>query len=450
MLTRHTGPPEGDDRGVSEIRKNAISRSVRLASIPWGVAGRTARGFGQRMTGRRTAEAVAADQEATAAEVFSVLGNLKGGAMKVGQLLSVMETALPEDVVAPYRQSLRQLQEAAPPMTTEQLHTQLAAELGPLWRDDFDAFDDEPVAAASLGQVHRATLDGATVAVKVQYPGAEEAFRSDLAAIGRLGKLAGGAMPAMDMAPLVAELKERAAEELDYTLEGQAQQACAEAFADSLVVQVPQVIEATQRVLVSEWLPGTPLADVIVSGSPADRDLVSRRYLEFLLLGPELAGILHADPHPGNFRVTADGRLGVMDFGAVKRLPDGMPGPIGRLLAVSLTGDAAAVEAGLREEGFIRAALPVDAENLLEYLSPFVAPIREAEFTFTREWLGALFQHVKDPSNPQWSMGLKLNLPPEYLLIYRVWSGALGMLCQIGGTVPVVEVFSELLPEFSD
>lgn len=435
---------------MSEIRKNPISRSARLASIPLGMAGRTARGVGQRLTGRRTAAAAAADAEATAEQIFSVLGNLKGGAMKVGQLLSVMETALPEETVAPYRQSLRQLQDSAPPMSTAQVHAQLAAELGPLWREGFDSFDDAPVAAASLGQVHRAVLDGCDVAVKVQYPKAPEAFAADVASIGALGKLAGGALPALDMGPLIAELKERTAEELDYTLEGQAQQACAEAFADSALIKVPHVYEMTSRVLISQWLPGTPLAQVIQDGSPAMRDLVSRRYLEFLLLGPQLAGVLHADPHPGNFAVTADGRLGVMDFGAVKRLPDGMPGPIGRLLAVGLTGDAATVEAGLREEGFIRAALPVDAADLLEYLSPFLAPLRDEEFTFTRQWFGALFRHVKDPSNPQWSMGLKLNLPPEYLLIYRVWSGALAMLCQIGGTVPVVDVFSELLPEFSD
>jgi hypothetical protein len=170
--------------------------------------------------------------------------------------------------------------------------------------------------------------------------------------------------------------------------------------------------------------------------------------MEFLLAGPARAGLLHADPHPGNFRLTEDGRFGVLDFGAVKRLPDGMPTEIGELLTLALLGDAEGVVAGLREEGFIKASISIDAEGLLDYLSPFLEPARHPNWTFSRDWMRALFNHVNDPRRPQWALGLKLNLPPEYLLIHRVWIGGIGVLCQIQGEVPVLQVLGEWLPNF--
>lgn len=413
-----------------------------------GIAGRTARHWGRKFTGRSSD--LTADQERTAQQMFAVLGELKGGALKVGQVLSVMEAALPESLVGPYRESLAKMQENAPAMDFTDIQQQLIADLGPTWRQRFATFDENCVAAASLGQVHRATLpDGTNVAVKVQYPGADEAFLSDLSTISKLGRIAGGALPGIDMKPLLQELKERATEELDYTLEAHNQTTCAETFADSQWFTVPAVFEATEHVLITEWIDGTPLSEVITSGTTEQRDAAALRYLQFLLAGPAEAGLLHADPHPGNFRMMPDGSLGVLDFGAVKRLPDGMPGAIGRLLRLALEGDHQSVVDGLREEGFIKAAVRIDADDLMSYLAPFLAPAHTEHYTFTREWLNELFVHVKDPNQPQWSMGLKLNLPPEYLLIHRVWSGGIGMLCQIGGTIPVLSVFNELLPEFA-
>jgi predicted unusual protein kinase regulating ubiquinone biosynthesis (AarF/ABC1/UbiB family) len=187
---------------------------------------------------------------------------------------------------------------------------------------------------------------------------------------------------------------------------------------------------------------------VIASGTEPERDLAALRYLEFLLAGPARAGLLHADPHPGNFRLLADGRFGILDFGAVKRLPDGMPEVVGRLLTRALCDDAPAVVAGLREEGFIKASVQVYAEALLAYLAPFLAPARFAQWRFSRAWMRELFQHINDPRRPQWAMGLKLNLPPEYLLIHRVWLGGIGVLCQIEGDVPVLDVLADWLPGF--
>ena len=185
---------------------------------------------------------------------------------------------------------------------------------------------------------------------------------------------------------------------------------------------------------------------IIASGTQEQRDEAATLYLEFLLAGPARAGLLHADPHPGNFRLTDDGRLGVLDFGAVNRLPDGLPAAIGRLLTEALAGEAEALEAGLRDEGFIRKGVDIDPEALLAYLAPLLEPLLEDEFTFTREWLRGEAARIQDPRRPQFHVGLKLNLPPEYLLIHRVWLGGIGVLCQIGGTVPLREMICAHLP----
>jgi hypothetical protein len=143
-----------------------------------------------------------------------------------------------------------------------------------------------------------------------------------------------------------------------------------------------------------------------------------------------------------------DGRLGVLDFGAVKELPDGMPASIGSLLRVALDGDGDAVVAGLRAEGFVKDSIRIDGDELLAYLGPFMRFAEAERFRFTRDWMRDLIAHVKDPRRAEWTVGLRLNLPPEYLLIHRVWLGGVGVLCQIGGEVPVLEVFDEWLPGF--
>ncbi|WP_299035789.1 AarF/ABC1/UbiB kinase family protein [uncultured Pseudokineococcus sp.] len=436
---------------MNELPRRALSRSVRLASLPAGFAGRTAVGLGKRIGGA-PAEAVAAEMQARAAEqVFTVLGQLKGGAMKVGQAMSIFEAALPEDVAGPYRATLTKLQDSAPPLPAATVHAVLSRELGPDWRDSFAVFDDAPVAAASIGQVHRGTWsDGRAVAVKVQYPGAAQALVSDITQVSRVARLAGGWMPGLELGPVLAELKERLVEELDYTVEAASQRAFADAFRDDPDFVVPEVLASTEKVIVSEWLDGEPLSTVIASGTPEERDLASRRYLEFLLLGPSQAGLLHADPHPGNFRLTPDGRFGVLDFGAVKRLPDGMPPAVGRLLGVALSDDADGVVAGLREEGFIKPSIDLDGRQLLDYISTFLRPLDTEEFTFDRAWLRELFSQIKDPRLPAWAIDLKLNLPREYVLIHRVWLGGLGVLCQLGGTVACIDVLEDHLPGFAD
>jgi predicted unusual protein kinase regulating ubiquinone biosynthesis (AarF/ABC1/UbiB family) len=433
---------------VSDIPRRSISRTAKLVGLPLGHAGRAAVGIGKRVGGR-PAEAVAAEIQArTGEQLFSVLGQLKGGAMKFGQALSVLEAALPEETVAPYRAALTKLQDAAPPMPTAKVHAILAAELGPRWRTaKFLEFGDEPVAAASIGQVHKAVWrDGRTVAVKLQYPGAGPALMNDLVQLSRLARVVGAMMPGIDVKPIMKELIDRMSEELDYTLEARYQRAVAKAFRGDADVFVPDVLVDSEHVLVSEWVEGTPLSRIIESGTQEERDEAATLYLEFLLRGPNRAGLLHADPHPGNFRITPDGRLGVMDFGAVNRLPNGIPESLGRLLTLGLCADAEGVADGLRREGFIRAAVHIDPVELLRYLDPFLDPLRQEEFRFSRTWMRTVAAHVQDPRRPDFLVATKLNLPPDYLLIHRVWLGGVSVLCQIGGTVPMRELMCAHLP----
>src|SRR5688572_6690761 len=438
----------GENGRVTDIPRSSIARTAKLVGLPLGHAGRAALGMGKRVGGR-PAEVVAAELQArTAEQMFAVLGQLKGGAMKFGQALSVMEAAMPEELAGPYRATLTKLQESGPPMGADRVHQILARELGPRWATTkLVEFEDLPAAAASIGQVHKGVWrDGREVAVKIQYPGAAGALLSDLNQLALVARVAGSWVPGLDIKPIMEELKARMSEELDYHLEARNQRHFANAFRGDEDVLVPDVLVDSTHVIVTEWVDGTPLARIITHGTKEQRDEAATLYLEFLLRAPNRARLLHADPHPGNFRITDDGRLAVFDFGAVNRLPNGLPSSIGRVLTEALAGDAPALEAGLRQEGFIRKNIDIDPQALLEYLTPLVEPLLHEQFTPTREWLRGAAATLQDPRRPQFLVGLKLNLPPEYLLIHRVWLGGIGVLSQIGGTVPLREMICAHLP----
>jgi predicted unusual protein kinase regulating ubiquinone biosynthesis (AarF/ABC1/UbiB family) len=436
---------------VPDIPRRAVFRTAKIASLPLGVAGRATVGLGKRMGGRN-AELVATEmQQRTAEQIFKVLGELKGGAMKFGQALSVFEAALPDELAAPYRAALTKLQEQAPPMAASNVHRVLVDQLGTDWRSYFQSFDDTPAAAASIGQVHAAVWsDGRPVAVKIQYPGAGPALLSDLNQLARLARLFAVVSPGLDINPLIKELKARVAEELDYQLEATSQQAFAAAFAGDPDILVAPVVAYTSRVLVSEWIEGTPLSAIIREGTPEQRDRAGLLLLRFLFAGPGRAHLLHADTHPGNFRLMADGRLGVIDFGAVNRLPSGLPEPIGRLSRLALQGRGDEVFAGLRAEGFVRDNVDINAPEILDYLLPILAPLQEETFTFSRAWLRQEALRLADPRSPAAALGRQLNLPPSYLLIHRVTLAGIGVLCQIGATVPVRAEMARLMPGFLD
>jgi predicted unusual protein kinase regulating ubiquinone biosynthesis (AarF/ABC1/UbiB family) len=412
-----------------------------------------------RRIGGASADAVMFDvQQRTAEQLFKTLGDLKGGAMKMGQALSILESALPEELAAPYRAHLTRLQDSAPPMSATTVHHVLATELGTSWRKKLVEFDDNPAAAASIGQVHRGRwADGREVAVKVQYPGAGEALMADLRQISRVARTFGGMVPGIDIKPLIAELQARVAEELLYTLEADAQQGFADAFRDDPEFFVPAVVAHTDKVLVSEWIDSkASLARLIAEGTQEERNHYGSLYIRFLFEGPARAGMLHADPHPGNFRVlpTEDGSMGgigIVDYGAVARLPEkSLPRTIGSLIRIATYDDYRDVLEGLRAEGFVKQNITIDPAELREYLGPFVEPARPETFKFSRGWMREQFQRLQDPRQPGSTLALKLNLPPSYLLIHRVWVGSIGVLCQLEAELPFRAILTEALPGFAE
>jgi predicted unusual protein kinase regulating ubiquinone biosynthesis (AarF/ABC1/UbiB family) len=440
--------PDPDDRATgSVLPEGTFARSARLLRLPLGAAARAGVGAGRKLLGQPADQVEAEMRAAGAEQLFDVLGELKGGAMKFGQALSLFEAMLPEDLAGPFRERLRQLQDAAPPMPSSRAQAVLRSELGADWRANFAEVDLRPAAAASIGQVHRARLsDGRPVAIKIQYPGADVALASDLRQIQRLAGAISPLSGGLDVVALTREFAARIGEEVDYNLEAASQQQVALALEGHPRFTVPKVHMATRRVLVSDWVEGRKLTTVI-DDPPAVRNRVALDYVTFLFAGPSLAGILHGDPHPGNYLVTPDGRLGIVDFGLVSRLPDGLPEPMGRLIRHAVDWNADDMLAGLMAEGFI--GKPLDAAELLDYLAPFVEPARTELFSFNRAWAQGQFRRVHT-SVGQDAVATKLNIPPEYSLIYRVWMGGIAVLSQLDVQANFAQVLRDYLPGFAD
>ena len=426
-----------------------IGRTLRLLGLPVGTAALAVEGLARRGVGQDAEQVRLELRRRNAARTRRVLGDLKGGALKAGQLLATLDALFPADPDATWQQALADVPEHNTVVPFAGLEPVLEDELGLEWRRRFAAIDEQAPMAASIGQVHRATLpDGRPVAVKIQYPDIAAALRSDMRAVSVMTRAAATVAPGLALPPLVAEMRTRLAEELDYLAEADAQGRFADAYRDDPDVVVPDVLIATPRVLVTEWLDATPFVEVAARGAQEQRDRAAALYMRFLLSGPECAGLLHTDPHPGNFRLTADGRLGVLDFGSTLAMPDGMPPTFGRLLTVLRRGDSDVIVAGLRDEGFVRPGAQVDAVKLRDYLAPFTVPAGHDTFTFSRAWLRSQFSRINDPRNPEFAVALQLTMPPEHLFTHRVWLGCVGVLCQLEATVAVRPVIERWLPGF--
>ncbi|MBD8506666.1 AarF/ABC1/UbiB kinase family protein [Hoyosella sp. G463] len=435
---------------MSEIPRSGAARSARLASLPLGYAGRAAAGWGRRLSGQDGAQ-VSADMSAKAAEqLFAVLGELKGGAMKIGQALSVFEAAVPEELAGPYRDALTRLQRDAPPLSSRQVHRVLDEQLGRRWRERFTDFQDLPAASASIGQVHRATWhDGREVAVKVQYPGADEALRSDLRQIRRLAPLMRPFAPGVDVRALVDELTDRTIEELDYRLEADNQRAFAEAYAASAGVRVPRVVASSPKVMVSEWMDGVPLARVSAQGSEAERAHAAGLLADFVLSSPGTAGMLHVDAHPGNFMIRPDGRLGVLDFGAVIRTSGGFPPELVRLIKLGLASDFRGLIDALIDAGYLRAERGPDPADLAGFLDPMLNMLRDEMFDFTRDWMRGMSGLYADWRSNEFRTARAFAMPAQYMMIHRVLVSTVAILCQLEASVPMGAIMRHRVPELA-
>lgn len=436
---------------MAGLRTSTFVRGARLAALPTMYAGRTALGVAKKVGGA-PAEAVANEvQRRTIEQLCRTLGELKGGALKLGQALSVLEAVLPEELAGPYRTTLNTLQHAAPPLPFSAVERVLTEELGPAWAERIN-LDRKPAGAASIGQVHRGVwlATGEAVAVKIQYPGVAKALRSDLRQLGRVARLLSVFGSITDATGLVDELSERLAEELDYRLEADNQRAYADAFAEDPLVVVPAVLQATEKVLVTAWLDGDPLSERIHDSTldQSRRDHIGTCLVHAIYAGPEKAGLLHADPHPGNFMLLPDGRLGLLDFGAVKRFPGGIPAPLGRNAALVLHDETGVLRESMTALGFLAADAPVTDADLVDYLSPMSEPFRGETFTFTRSWLRREAVKLANPRSGQHVVAKHLTLPAEYLMLHRVALGMVGLLCQLEATVPLRDMEIRWSPGF--
>ena len=433
--------------GVSDLPRTSSRRAARLAGLPLGIAGRAAGSLGRRAFGRGDGDLSDELADRAAEQVFAVLGALKGGAMKVGQALSVFEAGMPDKYAEPFRDALTKLQAEAPPLPADEVERVLDAQLGLRWRERFTEFDGQATAAASIGQVHRAVWsDGREVAVKVQYPGADEALRSDLRQLRRLAPLLRPLNPGTDIRGLIDELYESTVSELDYRTEADTQRVFAAAYRNDRMFRVPSVLASAPKVLVTEWADGRALSRISSNGTSEERNRAGELLTEFQFSSPVRARMMHGDPHPGNFLLADDGRLVVLDFGASIHLPEGVPEVLTSMMRLALAGEGDELVDLMTRAGYVgRGGL--DPADALAFLNPFIEPMREPVFHFSRAWLQDIMSVYGDVSGREFRTSRSFTLPREYVLIHRVLSASVGMLCQLQASAPYREIVQRWMPE---
>ena len=436
---------------ADEIKRGSARRNAKLASIPMGMAGRAALGAAKRLTGKSRDEVNAELMEKAADQLFSVLGELKGGAMKVGQALSVLEAAIPEEYGEPYREALTKLQKDAPPLSADKVHRVLDTQLGTKWRERFTSFDDTPVASASIGQVHKAVWhDGRAVAVKIQYPGADEALRADLKTMRRLTSVLKQLASGADVQGVVDELVERTEMELDYRLEADHQRAFARAYEGHPRFVVPHVVGSAPKVMVSEWIDGKPMSAIIRNGTVDERDICGTRLFELTFDAPARVGMMHGDAHPGNFMLLPDQRLAVLDFGAVAPLPDGLPVEMGQMIRLARDKKYDELLPAMEKVGFVRPGEQLPPEAIDDMLAQYVEPITVPVFHYTRKWLQkqAAASMERTPQNLR--VARQMDLPASLAIPLRVIGSTVAISAQLDCHVPVREMAEKLIPGFAD
>ena len=435
---------------MSDIKRGRTARNAKLASLPVGMAGRAALGIGKRLTGKSRDEVNAELMDKAAQQLFTVLGELKGGAMKVGQALSVMEAAIPEQYGKPYREALTKLQREAPPLPAAKVHRVLDAQLGTRWRERFESFDDTSIASARIGQVHKAVwADGREVAGKIQYPGADEALRADLKTMQRMVGVLRQLSPGADVQGVVDELIERTEMELDYRLEADNQRAFAKAYRGDPKFVVPRVVASAPKVVVQEWIDGIPLSHIIREGTQERRDLMATRLFEFANDAPRRLGMVHGDAHPGNFMLIAGGRMGVIDFGAVAPMPGGWPVEMGQILRYASDKNYDELLPTMRRMGFIQKGQDVSTREIDDMLKQYVEPLQVPVFHYTRQWLQRMTAVELDKAAGQIKAARQMDIPPKLAIPMRVTASIVAISCQLDAHVPTQRIAQESLPGFA-
>ena len=420
-----------------------VTRPMRIA----GRAGRIAATSAAAQTFarvRRDPELAERWEARTAQQIAQSLGDLRGAVMKLGQMASYVDARIPASI----RASLEVLQADAPRMAPELSAAVIEAELGRPPAEVFAHWDPSPIAAASIGQVHRAlTLDGRAVAVKVQFPDIDRSIAADLGAIRPLLLPLRAFAPNLDIAAIAAEVRERVSEELDYRREAANQRAFAEAFAGHPHLTIPAVHDelSTGRVLVTDLAPGAPLAEAR-TWSAGERDRAGETVYRFVVTSIYELGMVHGDLHPGNLRFDGAGRVTVLDFGLVRRFS---PRTL-ELLAASVRSclegaDAADLVAQLVELGHFPAGCTVDEATVSAYFASFYDLIRDdAPRTVapadTSGLVDACLAARFDPVRREGA------LPSETIFLHRLNLGLHAVLAELGATANWRRISQEAWP----
>ncbi len=421
MSTRHVG-------------RSRVGRGVRFAG---GAAGLAARQATARAMAGRDSEAgrrAATKQQLKAAEgLVKVFSGMRGAAMKVGQTLSAVDIGLvPEEIRPQFQETLARLQDDAEPVSFSAITNVVERDTGTRLADAFADIDPEPIAAASIGQVHRATLhDGRDVAVKVQYPGIAEAIHADMQNL-RLGlKLLNVLAPGIDTRAIADEIRERIGEELDYELEADHHREMARLYRGHPFIVVPDVIRSLtgERVIVTEYVEGRRFREVLADTPQADRDRYGEILVRFYLNGPLRHRLLNGDPHPGNSLFLDDGRIGFLDFGFAKHLDDVNVRQVVASTRATYEGDAQKLLA-IASELHALDPDPAIAESFLaSYAAIFGWALVDEPVQADASKTADMMRTYTDMRASQGFEGL--TLPAEHFVIFRGMFLLLGLLGQL-------------------
>ena len=419
------------------------TKAVRATQATTALAPSTVRFFGTLATNLARSpedahEVLLRRHEEIADHALEALGQLRGGAMKLGQLASFVDVDfLPAEYRAVYQSKLANLRDAAPPMSFAKVRRVLEREWEEPVESLFAEFEPEALAAASIGQVHRAVLgDGRTVAVKVQYPEIADALAADLG-LATIGiRLAKAIAPGLDPELVAGELRERVMEELDYELEAQHQRAFARAYRGHPFIYVPEVVTSLsrRRVMVSEWVDGVSFDDTLAL-PPAERDRIGEILHRFFLGSMHRMGRFNTDPHPGNYRVREDGVVAFFDFGNTKVVEPSWLAKTRRMLEAILEGET---ERYLEEAlglGYLRRTDRVDAEWLLaQTLATEEWWLRDQALTIDPDYVARVLALLMEVSPQAVRFLREVKLPPEEIWWRRVLVGVFAVLGQLRAT----------------
>jgi predicted unusual protein kinase regulating ubiquinone biosynthesis (AarF/ABC1/UbiB family) len=424
-----------------DLPQGRVRRTARLGTV---IGSEGARYAGTRAANlarsrERANEAMDARALEAAERMVDVLGTLKGAAMKIGQLASFIDTEfIPEEYRDLYQDKLASLRSEAPAMPWKKVKSVLEEEWdGEPIEELFADFEQEAVAAASIGQVHRAVLpDGRRVAVKVQYPGIAEALRADLQNAGMLMRMAKALAPGLDARAAAEELKERVLEELDYEYEAQNQRTFARAYRGHPFIYVPDVISrlSRRRVLVSEWVDGHGF-DYVKAQPQAERDRFGEIVYRFCFGSIYHLQHFNADAHPGNYLLMDDGRVAFIDFGMTKQLDKEQIALEITAIAAAYDNDPERLRAALSDLGFVHKPERVDAERLMAHVRAVGGwYMDDRDVTIDSKLVMNAIAAVTDPRAGFYDLWRRENIPANELMGRRMETGVLAVLGQLRAT----------------